>query len=289
MSTRRTSRIGIRATPGRADVQRALARLPHPSTRSVNRAKLVSFYDWLMQEWYRKDHPARQTRPSRRRPKAKYRLTEAELVAFLSAASGLRETRAIFLGVCAGLRNAELRGLQGRHFERLGWIWVSADVAKGKNERWVPVPVALELVVAEIRATVALDEYVLLPAQRWRDPGRNQTRRDLSRRPSSSQALRRLVMDVAKRAGIAAHITPHDIRHAYAEHVGHHAGPRTAQHVLGHADIGTTEIYLGKPRLDDLSAAVRGLSFGLSPRTSVLGVAEAPQTALEATTGIEPV
>src|SRR5207253_2415435 len=106
---------------------------------------------WLMQDGYRKDNPARQTRPSRRRPRAKYRLTESELVAFLSAASGLRETRAIFLGVCAGLRNAELRGLQGRHFERLGWIWVSADIAKGKHERWVPVPIALELVVAEIR------------------------------------------------------------------------------------------------------------------------------------------
>lgn len=56
---------------GRADVQRTLARWPHPSTRSVNRAKLVSFYDWLMQEGHRKDNPARQTRPSRRRPKAK--------------------------------------------------------------------------------------------------------------------------------------------------------------------------------------------------------------------------
>ncbi len=96
---------------GRADVQRTLALWPHPSTRSVNRAKLVSFYDWLMQEGHRKDNPARQTRPSRGRPKAKYRLTQPEVVAFLNAASGVRETRAVFLGVCAGLRNAELRGL----------------------------------------------------------------------------------------------------------------------------------------------------------------------------------
>ena len=67
-----------------------------------------------------------------------YRLTEAEVVALLRAACGVREARAIFIGVCAGLRNAELRGLQGRHFERLGWIWVSADIAKGGRERWVP-------------------------------------------------------------------------------------------------------------------------------------------------------
>ena len=96
-------------------------------------------------------------------------------------------------------------------------------------------------------------------------------------------------MDVAKRAGIAAHITPHDMRHAYAEHVARHADTRTPQHLLGHAGIATTQIYLAKPRLDDLSAAVKGLSFGLAARTNVLGVAETLKTALEATTGIEPV
>ena len=53
----------------------------------------------------------------------------------LDAARGIRERRAISLGLCAGLRNAELRGLQGRHFERPGLIWVSADIAKGRRER----------------------------------------------------------------------------------------------------------------------------------------------------------
>jgi hypothetical protein len=62
-----------------------------------------------------------------------------------------------------------------------------------------------------------------------------------------------------------------------------------AQHLLGHADIATTQIYLAKPRLHDLKGAVSGLSFGVSPRTNVLGVAGALQKALEATTGIEPV
>jgi hypothetical protein len=51
----------------------------------------------------------------------------------LAAVRGARERRAIFLGLCAGLRNAELRGLQGRHFARDGLIWVSSDIAKGKR------------------------------------------------------------------------------------------------------------------------------------------------------------
>lgn len=241
-----------------------------------------------MQEGFRKDIPAGQTRAPRRRPKARYRMSEGEVDAFLMAASFSRERRAIYLGICCGLRNAELRGLQGRHFARAGWIWVSSDIAKGARERYVPVLHDLVPIVREIRGNVQPDEYVL-PAQRWRDPGLNTVPHDLKLRPSSTQALRSLVMDVAKRAGIAAHITPHDMRHAYAEHVARQADTRIAQHLLGHADIATTQIYLSKPRLDDLDACVRHVRFGASRRTNVLGVAESLETARKATTGIEPV
>ena len=70
---------------------------------------------------------------------AVYRLTRDEVVAMLLAtetgASGGRSTS----GSAVGLRNAELRGLHGRHFQRAGFVWVSADIAKGGRERWVPV------------------------------------------------------------------------------------------------------------------------------------------------------
>ncbi len=57
--------------------------------------------------------------------------------------------------------------------------------------------------------------------------------------------------------------------------------------LLGHAHLGTTDAYLSRPRIDDIVAAVRDLSY--EKRTNVLGVAETLKTALEATTGIEPV
>ncbi|HEV3094052.1 MAG TPA: tyrosine-type recombinase/integrase [Solirubrobacteraceae bacterium] len=270
----------------REDVKRTLRRWPHPNTQGTNRSKLVSFYDWTMEEGIRKDNPALQTRRPRRRAKDKYRLTEAEAAAVLQAAQGVRERRAIFLGLCAGLRNAELRGLQGRHFQRDGFVWVSADIAKGGRERWVPVIADMELVVAEIRADVQADEYVL-PAQRFRNPPFNTNRRDLRHRPSSSQALGQLVIRVAKRAGIAARVRPHDMRHAYAEHIARKADTHVAQHLLGHAHLGTTETYLGRPRLDDMVTAVKNATYGI--RTNVLGVADTLQIGLEATTGIEPV
>jgi integrase len=271
---------------GRDDVKRTLRRWRNPNTQGTNRAKLVSFYDWMVEEGHRRDNPARATPRPKRRPAAKYRLTADEALAVLNAAQGQRERRAIFLGLCAGLRNAELRGLQGRHFTRPGLVWVSADIAKGARERWVPVLADLVPIADEIHDTVAAAEYVL-PAQRFRDPPFNTQRQDLRLRPSSSQALRQLVIRVVKRAGIAEHVTPHDLRHAYAEHVARAAGPRVAQHLLGHANLGTTDTYLAGPRIDDMVAAVRKATYGV--RTNVLGVAQMAQIPLKATTGIEPV
>lgn len=84
--------------------------------------------------------------------------------------------------MCAGLRSAELRGLQGRHFERTDFVWVSADIGKGKRERWVPISAELSPVVREIRLTLDSDDYVL-PAQRWRDPGFNREKIDKTQAP----------------------------------------------------------------------------------------------------------
>ncbi len=226
---------------GREDVKRTLRRWSNPNSQSNARSILVSFHDWAMEEGYRKDNPARQTRRPKRRPTDVYRLTRDEARAMLDASLGdARERRAVHLGICAGLRNAELRGLQGRHFRRDRFVWVSADIAKGGRERWMPAFTDLEPVVAEIRGHVP-DDCSVLPAQRFRDVPYNRQRMDLAKRPSSSQALRTLVMGVAKRAGISAHIHPHLLRHAFGDHVARYAGMRNAQFLLGHSTVGTTE------------------------------------------------
>src|SRR5579863_7136571 len=262
----------------RDDVKRTLRRWPHPNTQGTNRSKLVSFYDWAMEEGIRKDNPVRQTRRPRRRAAEGYRLTEEEARSMLLAADGVRERRAIFLLTCAGLRNAELRGLKGKHLERRGFVWVSEDIAKGRRERWVPVIADLAPVAGEIVSHVASDDYVL-PAQRFRNPPFNTVRQGLSQRPSSSQALRRLVMRVAAKAGVRAHVHPHALRHAFAAHVARGADTRIAQHLLGHANLGTTNTCLGRPILDELAGAVAGVTYGT--RTDVLGRAEWLETPVE--------
>ena len=148
-----------------------------------------------------------------------------------------------------------------------GWIWVSGDIAKGRRERWVPIIADLETVIDEIHMHVATDEYVL-PAQRWRDPGSCTSRIDLEKRPCSPQALYRLVGRVGERAGIAARVHSHLLRHAFGDHIARHAGMRNAQFLLGHADVGTTESYVGRPTLDELARAVAGLRSARSNERS---------------------
>ncbi len=208
-----------------------------------------------------------------------------------SNAAGLpRSPRAMgHLGICAGLRNQELRGLQGRHFGRPGSVLVSCDIAKGGRERWVPVLPELEPIVAEIREHLEDDDYVL-PAQRWRDPGSNLTKADRAKHPSSAQALNHLVKRVAARAGISGNVHPHTLRHAFGDYVARASGDiRTAQFLMGHATVSTTEAYLGEPTLDELTDSVKGLRFAKTVERMFSPVAKALTNPVEATTGIEPV
>lgn len=273
---------------GRDDVKRTLRRWSHPNSQRKNRSILVAFYDWMVEEGRRPHNPARQTPRPRRRPPTTHRLSRAEVAALLNAVEGERERRAIYLGVFAGLRNGELRNLRGRHFERPGFIWVSADIGKGGKERWVPVSEELEPLVGRIRRDVAVDEYIL-PAQRSRNPPVNSEMADRRKHPSSSQALRSLVRRVAKRAGLSGRIYPHLMRHAFADHMVRHAGLRETQQMLGHADSRTTETYLGRATPDELQAAMRGFTFGALAERAFLSTQNVPANPVEAPTGIEPV
>lgn len=266
---------------GPEDIRRCLKRWANPNTRGTCRSILIAFFDFQVEEGKLKNNPARQTRRPKRQPTQVYRLNRAEVAAMLAATVTQRERWAIHLGLMAGLRNAELRGLKGEHFQRPGFIWVSADIAKGGKSRWVPIIADLAPIVEEIRRARRVDEYVLC-AQRWRDAPRNQVRMDLKLRASSSQALRTLVMNVAARAGIAAHIHPHLMRHAFCDHVARFAGERMAQQLMGHADIKTTQIYMSQASPDELADALEGFGFELP-------LAALAVSSDEATTGIEPV
>lgn len=265
-------------TVGRDDVKKALRRWSHPNTQRHARTVFVSFFDWAMEEGIRKDNPARQTRRPKKRPVSVYRLTKGECVALMQAAQTTRERRVIYIGLLAGLRNQEMRGLQRRHFERAGMVYVSRDIGKGGRERFVPVLAELEGVVSDILRSVGPDDFVI-PAQRSVG-GRHQVlTREVPSKPASPQSLLRLVDVVAKRAGIGAHIYPHLLRHAHGDHIARYAGPRVAQATLGHASIDTTvSTYVGDLTLDELAISLSGFRLDASypPAEDLVFPVEAP-------------
>lgn len=271
-------------TVGRTDCKRTLARWPNPNTQRGRRSVLVSFYRWAVEEGIRKDNPAEQTRRPRKRPTNVYRLTRTEATALLVAAKPGLERRAVYLGMCAGLRSAELRGLKGLHFERPGFVWVSPDIAKGGRERWVPIIGDLAPIADDIVATVAPAHYVL-NARANINPPFNTKSRPIPDRPMGGATLWRLVRDVALRAGIVAHIHPHLLRHAFGDHIAKRTGLNVARELMGHADVSTTQIYTGSSSLDELAQAVANVSFlapfGYPPH-------EGHRTPHVETVGIEP-
>lgn len=255
-------------TVGREDVKRTLLRWPHPNTQAYNRAVLVSFYRWTVQEGMRPFNPAEQTRPPKRRKPSVYRLTRAEAIRMMRACDTDRERRVVYLGLLAGARNQELRLMQRRHFERPGAIWFSEDIAKGGRERWVPVLAELEPVLAEILEHVGPHEFIV-PARRSLGGRRPNDYGYLPTKGCSTQALIDLVVAVGVRAGIAARVKPHSLRHAFGDHVARAAGLRAAQAMLGHAHVGTTEgTYTGQTTLDELLAAVGWFRYDGYPDTN---------------------
>jgi integrase/recombinase XerD len=133
-----------------------------------------------------------------------------------------------------GLRVSELCKLRLRDLNfDAGYLMA---VGKGRKERLVPVgEVALESIrtyVETIRATFlgarATDTLFLT------HHGRAMTR----------QGFWKLLGRYAVVAGIRKRISPHKLRHSFATHlVERGADLRSVQAMLGHADIGTTEIY----------------------------------------------
>ncbi len=146
-----------------------------------------------------------------------------------------RDKAILELLYASGLRNSELVGL--RHEDVNLTLAVVRVFGKGGKLRLVPFGEPAE---------DAIDEYVRTcrPAL-VREGVDHSGRLFLSNtgRPLERTGLWHIVKRCAERAGVGD-IYPHLIRHSFATHLlGGGADLRVVQEMLGHADIGTTEIY----------------------------------------------
>lgn len=174
-------------------------------------------------------------RPPARLPRALGTQHAAALVAqpAESERRGLRDRALLELLYGCGLRVSELIALEGSQLNLpAGFVTV---LGKGGKERVVPVGRA---------ARAALEAYLERERPRLVGPRPSPFVFLGPRgRPLSRQAVWKLVRRRALAAGLG-HVSPHTLRHTFATHLlGGGADLRIVQALLGHADVGTTQIY----------------------------------------------
>lgn len=168
------------------------------------------------------------------------KLLDAELVATLLDQSPptcpkenqlwLRDKAMFELMYSSGLRVGELVGLDRADVDVLGRL-VSV-MGKGSKERVVPIG---------RQACQALTAYLPLQSQ-WSKDGAMFVSERGTRLTARSVQYR--LEKWATKAGIAQHLHPHLLRHAFASHVLSSSGDlRAVQEMLGHSSLATTQIY----------------------------------------------
>ena len=172
-------------------------------------------------------------------------LTEEEVGRLLDVVAGdtpvARRDRAILETLYGtGIRISELVGLSLRDLDlHDGFMRV---VGKGDKERVVPVLGA---------AADALADWLTVHGRGSMMPDRWRRRDDeeavlLNQRGGrlGRQGIWLIVKAHGASAGLADRITPHVLRHSCATHLlDHGADIRAVQELLGHASIGTTQVY----------------------------------------------
>jgi integrase/recombinase XerC len=138
-----------------------------------------------------------------------------------------------------GLRVGELVGLDLRAGDAAaGWIDAADATAHvlGKGSKRRSVPVGAPALVA-LQAWLALRDGMAKPDERALFVSRRGTRL------TDSQVRSRLKAQ-ALQAGLPTHVHPHMLRHSFASHLLQSSGDlRAVQELLGHANIGTTQVY----------------------------------------------
>lgn len=152
----------------------------------------------------------------------------------LSTPLGLRDKAILELLYATGIRVAELTELSFHQVNlKAGFLIVRG---KGDKERLVPMG---QWAVEAVMAYVEKGRPFLM---KGKDPGRVFVNHH--GRPLSRQGVWKMIKTYGRRIGIAETVSPHVLRHSFATHLLQNgADLRSLQMMLGHADIGTTQIY----------------------------------------------
>ena len=202
-------------------------------------AALRAFYKFAENEKILPANPAENLSLPRRWKRVPKALSDEEITKLLKPEEAatpdtLCDQAILELAYASGLRLSELKNLrlEQLHLDA-GFINV---IGKGNKERVVPVGKT---------AIAALNRFIEAGRPKLITP-KSPANVFLTKRggPFASVTLWLRIKNRVRRAGIGRNITPHMLRHSFATHLLEHgADLRVIQELLGHANIGTTEIY----------------------------------------------
>jgi site-specific recombinase XerD len=183
-----------------------------------------------------------------RRHRLPQTLTKAEQIAIISAARSQRDKLLLRLMLATGLRSAEAIGLRVDQIDLASGRM--SVIGKGNYERilWIAPALAREIG----KYAKQIDTALLFTTR--------------TGRKIAGQYLRALIVRLSKKAHIEKHIHPHMLRHTFAtEMYSRTRDILLVQRALGHARIGTTEIYTHVSDWE-LREAMRGRRSGKGER-----------------------
>lgn len=210
-----------------------------PATISQHLAALKSFYHFLLRERLVESDPTADLESPRQSKKLPQVLTVAEVEKLLNqprtdTPAGLRDKAMLELLYATGLRVSELVSLNVDQVNLEGEF--VRCLGKGSKERVVPMG---QVACFYVRTYIENGRGKLI--KRATEPALfvNHHGRRLSR-----QGCWKILKGYVRAANLKKDITPHTLRHSFATHLLENgADLRSVQELLGHADIGTTQIY----------------------------------------------
>ena len=233
-----------------------------PATLQRKIACLRSFYRHLRREQIIDHDPTAELRPPRSRGRLPKVLTRDEVNRLLAQPTGtspaaLRDRALLETMYACGLRASEAITLELSELDLEAGMLRARG--KGSKERLVPIG---SKAIATLQAYLSRARPQLVGL-------RDEPRVFVNLRGTglSRQGLYRIVQGHAQTAGLASRMSPHTLRHTFATHLlAGGCDLRSLQEMLGHADIGTTQIYT------HLSAErLRDVYFDAHPRAQITG------------------
>jgi integrase/recombinase XerD len=210
-----------------------------PATLQRKIACLRSFYRHLRRDQILAEDPTSELRPPRSRARLPKVLTRDEVARLLAQPRGsdppaLRDRALLETMYACGLRASEAIGLELSELDLESGILRARG--KGSKERIVPIG---SKAIDTLRTYIERGRPALVGIRDEPHVFVNQRGAGLSR-----QGLYKIVQRHAKSAGLEDRMSPHTLRHTFATHLlAGGCDLRSLQEMLGHADIGTTQIY----------------------------------------------